>query len=283
VGGIKEKFLVINADDFGMDEQINRGIAESARQGIVRSVSLVANGAAFNHAVRLLQEMPGVAAGVHLCLTHVSPLLPLHDVSTLVDHKGVFPPGLWKKRRMIRLWGDKACSGEVRKEFEAQIQRVLRAGIIPTHLDAHQYVHLIPSIFRSVIELARHYNIRWIRYPFQRRFVFSGPFRNYGKILISSLLSGYQRAALRKNRIRFPDTSGGIATNGHLDEEFLEKFLRDLPPGFHDLTCHPGYFPEQELYRKWKYAWDIEKKALTSEHINSCVRRYTITLTNYAA
>jgi predicted glycoside hydrolase/deacetylase ChbG (UPF0249 family) len=203
-------------------------------------------------------------------------------VSALVDETGFFPPGLWKEGRLFRLWNDKTSACEAKKEFEAQIRKILSAGITPAHLDTHQYVHLIPPIFRITVELARQYNIRWIRYPFQRRLIFKRPLKNCGKTFLPYIFSGYQRAALRKNDIRFPDTSSGIAFNGHLDEKFLDLFLRRLPPGMHDLTCHPGYFPEQELYREWKYSWDTEKNALTSGTIVSSVRRHNIILTNYA-
>ena len=46
------KTLVVNADDFGLSESINRGILSASRDGILRSTSLMPNGAAFEDAVR---------------------------------------------------------------------------------------------------------------------------------------------------------------------------------------------------------------------------------------
>ena len=41
------KNLIVNADDLGWTEGVNRGIAEEHRNGIVSSASLLANGPAF--------------------------------------------------------------------------------------------------------------------------------------------------------------------------------------------------------------------------------------------
>ena len=46
------------------------------------------------------------------------------------------------------------------REIEAQIVRVLRAGIRPTHLDSHQHVHLMPGVFDLTLDLAEAYKIR---------------------------------------------------------------------------------------------------------------------------
>ena len=37
--------------------------------------------------------------------------------------------------------------GEVYKELDAQIKRVLHAGLTVTHLDSHQHIHMLPGIF----------------------------------------------------------------------------------------------------------------------------------------
>jgi chitin disaccharide deacetylase len=51
------KNLIVNADDLGWTEGVNRGIAEAHRNGIVTSASLLANGAAFTGAVELVREI----------------------------------------------------------------------------------------------------------------------------------------------------------------------------------------------------------------------------------
>src|SRR5260370_42001074 len=45
------KRLIVNADDFGLTENVNRGILDAHREGIVTRTTLLANGMAFESAV----------------------------------------------------------------------------------------------------------------------------------------------------------------------------------------------------------------------------------------
>jgi chitin disaccharide deacetylase len=60
--------LIVNADDFGLTEQVSRGILDAHRDGIVTSTTLMANGAAFDAAVAMSRQAPRLGIGVHLNL-----------------------------------------------------------------------------------------------------------------------------------------------------------------------------------------------------------------------
>jgi len=62
------KQLVVNADDFGFTRDVNQGIIEAHQQGILTAATLMANGDAFDDAVRLARENPGLDVGAHLVL-----------------------------------------------------------------------------------------------------------------------------------------------------------------------------------------------------------------------
>ncbi len=62
------KYLIPNADDFGYTRDVNEGIIHAHRQGILTATTLMATGAAFDHAVALARENPGLDVGVHLVL-----------------------------------------------------------------------------------------------------------------------------------------------------------------------------------------------------------------------
>ena len=62
------KYLAVNADDFGFTRDVNAGIVEARVKGILTSTTLMANGAAFEDAVRLAREHPELDAGVHFVL-----------------------------------------------------------------------------------------------------------------------------------------------------------------------------------------------------------------------
>src|SRR5580698_11049252 len=70
---MSRKQLIVNADDFGFTPDVNQGIVESHRHGILTATTLMANGAAFDDAVRLARETPTLDIGVHLVLVGQAP------------------------------------------------------------------------------------------------------------------------------------------------------------------------------------------------------------------
>src|SRR5437763_10860111 len=111
------KRLVVNADDFGFTHDVNQGIIEAHGQGILTATTLMATGAAFDDAVRLARENPGLDIGCHLVLVG-SPGLP-DTVAQLVQALAL---------RRIRVYD----------QLVKQVRRVVDAGLRPTHLDTHK-------------------------------------------------------------------------------------------------------------------------------------------------
>jgi len=58
----------VNADDFGFTRDVNQGIIEAHQRGILTAATLMANGEAFEDAVRLARENPRLDVGAHLVL-----------------------------------------------------------------------------------------------------------------------------------------------------------------------------------------------------------------------
>ena len=50
------KYLIVNADDYGMSLGINRGILEAHKHGIVTSVSLMVRGIATENAIEMANK-----------------------------------------------------------------------------------------------------------------------------------------------------------------------------------------------------------------------------------
>ncbi len=139
------KRLVVNADDFGFTSEVNAGILEAFERGIVRSTTLMANGAASDDAVRLARQNPGLDVGCHLTLIG-RPGLP-SSVAALI----------WAlARRRIPLY----------EELASQVRRILDAGLRPTHLDTHKHTHLLPPVLEAVCRIAQEFAIPWVRKPF---------------------------------------------------------------------------------------------------------------------
>lgn len=155
--GGKAMKLIVNADDFGYTESINYGILEAHIQGILTSTTLMANMPGFDHAVSLHEEYPSLGIGVHLVLTCGKPLLDTHK--HIVNDEGIFYHTSEYQEvndpKMTAEW-----QAEVMAEWDAQIQKIIAAGIKPTHLDSHHHTHMrFPLTQEVVTQLAEKYNL----------------------------------------------------------------------------------------------------------------------------
>ena len=114
---------------------------------------------------------------------------------------------------------------EVRRELDAQINRVCAAGIDISHLDGHQHVHVLPGVARIVAELAAAHGVRAVRYPAERvRGYMLGRVRHAWRVVEQAAL-GLFCAASPLKRLRRSDDFVGFFFGGRLDEANLATLL----------------------------------------------------------
>lgn len=144
--------IIINADDFGFSRGVNYGIVDSHLKGIVTSATMMMNATATKHAITLAKETPSLKVGVHLVLTWGRPLL--HDVPTLVDESGNF-----KKQPFVYGDPESISLDDLEREWTAQIEKCLNAGLAPSHLDSHHHMHGIKEFYPVIKKLSEKYKL----------------------------------------------------------------------------------------------------------------------------
>ena len=270
--------LIVNADDFGLSEAVNRAVIEAHEHGIVTSTSIMAGGGAFEHAAALASRCPTLDVGVHLTLTEQRPVAD--SVPSLVGADGQFAPHATDfARRWLR--GGISLS-DVRKELDAQIRRVRAHGVRPTHLDGHQHVHVLPGIARVVAELAREHGIGAVRVPTERPRGYM--LRDIGglKRLAEQIVLGTFGALSPLRHLRRVDRFVGFFFGGRLDERNLRTVLASLPThGTVELMCHPGLDDPASPYGHWGYSWAAETAALTSPDVRALLAELGVRLIGY--
>jgi predicted glycoside hydrolase/deacetylase ChbG (UPF0249 family) len=116
------RYLVVNADDFGMASSVNDGIAEAHRDGIVTSASLMVLRPAAAEAASRARAMPSLSVGLHV------------DLGEWVCHSGE-----WIERyRVVDVEDERAVAAQVERQLGRFRSLV---GRDPTHLDSHQHAH----------------------------------------------------------------------------------------------------------------------------------------------
>lgn len=267
---------MVNADDFGLSEGINRGILSAFQRGILRSTSILPNGTAFDDAAAIAASTPDLDIGFHVSLVDEKCVAPVSDVHGLVDDNGCLPAsysefvkGYFSRRFSLR---------DIQVEIEAQLRRVVDAGIHPTHIDSHQHLHVLPGIIDVVIQTAKDAGIPVIRIPREC----GGPGARFFHRLVLSFFCKSAESKARMAGLHYPDNFFGFSVSGHMNEYNLTKTLDSLRPGVNEIMCHPGFIdPATSARYQWGYHWDDETSALCSESIRRIVEDRNIRLASF--
>jgi len=286
------KNLIVNADDLGWTAGVNRGILEAFHHGIVTSTSLLANGAAFDEGLEAARTAPGLGIGVHLNLTDGPPVADRESVASLLNERGEFagsPESLLLRRARRGL-----LLQEVESEWNAQIQKIRDAGIVPTHLDGHKHVHMLPGLFEIALKLAKQHEIGAIRVSLEasslRAALSSGSQKNSGMVMKQGvqarglkLLARDAREQAERAGISTADYFCGIAQTGELTREGVMQFVKNLPDGTTELMCHPGYADAalQKTATRLQDSRQTELEILTDTGIRNLVASLGIRLIDY--
>jgi len=284
--------LIVNADDLGWAEGVNRGIAETHRNGIVTSASLLANGAAFQSGVELARTTPGLGVGLHLNLSDGAPVAGRELVTTLVNERGELqgkPESL-----LLRLARRSVLLEEVEREWDAQIQKVRDCGIALTHLDGHKHVQMLPGLFEIALRLAKKHGIAAVRVSHEEsslRAALSTGAKQKGTVVMKQgvqarglkLLAPDAREQADRAGIATADYFCGIAQTGELTREGVLRLIEILPEGTTELMCHPGYV-DAELRNsatRLQASRQAEVEILTDTGIRNLVASQGIRLIDY--
>ncbi len=221
--------MIINADDFGLTAGVTAGIRAAMLCGAVTSTSVMACvPGSLERTAEYANELRG-RIGVHLQLT--DGIACCQNVPSLVDEEGCFP----------RSWRDikNLDRDEIHREWCGQMERVLAAGIRPSHIDTHHDVHRFPVAFKVYCHLASEYG------------------------LSARTLGPVHTAELRRWGVRCTDAFetawGGedLTTKGLL--QCAERAFALTECESIELMTHPG-FCDDDLRRKSGYTDDRERE-----------------------
>jgi predicted glycoside hydrolase/deacetylase ChbG (UPF0249 family) len=260
--------LIINADDFGMTEGINRAVADCHREGVVTSTTMLVNGGAVESARDVAAANPSLGVGLHLNLTTGAPSLPPANVGSLVDGDGLFPGA---NKALARLSLGLVNREELEREIAAQVEALRSMGLEPTHIDSHHHLHAHPVVGAAVARVCPRLGISKAR-----------GFRLRPRNLKAAAVR--LAAALTRGRdgLKSPDVFAGIEVMGERDvAEYLERALKKSGDSL-EYMCHPGYADEQ-LYRISTYnrLRQVELEALISPELALVIKRAGIELISF--
>jgi len=250
--------VIVHADDIGMHIDQTNGTFDAMKHGMVKTGSVMVPCPDFNRVTTIWKENPDLDLGIHLTLNSDwgtkygwGPVLPKSRVPSLYSEKGI----MWRTPNELMA---KINVGEALRELEAQIRKVLKAGIKPTHMDAHYGNYYMNSnLAKGVMRLSRKYNL-----PMK-------PHREYREIM-------------RRVGFVFPDSMWmffklyGERINPQIRKMVYDNWLRELQPGVHEIVIHSSFMNSEWAdivgscnsymrFGDYKYWSSPETKALSEE------------------
>lgn len=255
--------LVVNADDFGFTPDVNQGIVEAHRDGILTATTLMATGAAFEDAVRRAKDVPSLDVGCHLVLVGDDP----------------FPRTVARLTQAVLL-----KQIDVHRELSNQVRRIVKAGITPTHLDTHKHTHLLPPVLDAVARISHEFQIPWVRRPFDLPLTPGGV--SLTKRAISKafgVVRGPFMQVLAKHGCRATDHFAGFQITGNYNAQSLAQLIRALPEGSTEFMCHPGVCGAElrGAQTRLKESREQELRALTSREVRTALEVSQVRLVSY--
>jgi predicted glycoside hydrolase/deacetylase ChbG (UPF0249 family) len=245
--------LIVNADDFGLTDGINRAVRDLHRSGALTSTTLMAAAPRCEGAVEISCRQKLLGVGCHIVLVDGSPVANPAAIPTLLNRSSQrsgepqFRPTLGEFVRDLYL--GRIDSADIEREAMAQILRLQQAGVAVTHVDTHKHTHMFPRVLNGVMRAAQACNIRTIRNPFEPAWsVAASPAAGLVRAWQVGLLRTLRHSFWKLIRQReFFTTEGcvGVAATGNLDEITLRALLDRLPDGTFELVCHPAYMDDE--------------------------------------
>lgn len=237
--------LIINADDFGLTEGVNRAILELNAADVLPSATLMSTGLAFRQAVHAAFTQPALGVGCHVVLVDGRTELHPTDLPTLAAG-GRLRTQI--SSFMVDAFGGRITTEEIKLEAIAQIRHVQSSGITVTHVDTHKHTHMFPRVFHPLIRAAQACGVPAIRNPFEPdwslKLTENAPTARRLQVRTLRLFREQFLRAVRAARLHTTDGSLGVLATGTFDADYVIRLLMRMPAGTWELVCHPGYVDE---------------------------------------
>jgi predicted glycoside hydrolase/deacetylase ChbG (UPF0249 family) len=151
------KLLIVHADDLAVAHSVDRASFDALDSRAVTAASIMVPCPWLTEVAAYAKEHPDADLGLHLTLTSEWKNYRWDPVARQALPGLLAPDG--------NLWGGAASAtqqgapAEVETEIRAQIERAMKVGIRPTHVDSHMGVLFSPVYFPVYVKVAREYGI----------------------------------------------------------------------------------------------------------------------------
>ncbi|MFN0108910.1 MAG: hopanoid biosynthesis-associated protein HpnK [Blastocatellia bacterium] len=276
--------LIINGDDFGYSNAVNRAVIQAHREGVLTSASLMVNEAAADQAVELAKANPGLAVGLHLVLVLGKAALPHAEIPHIVNAEGRFTDSSFNAG--IKYYFNPAARRELRREMRAQFERFVATGLNFSHVDGHTHLHQHPVIFDELIHLCEEFNVRRVRVVKGEMRLSLSLDRSHLPIklvwgTVFNLLGRWCERRLAARGFVKPQKVYGLLQSGDMNESYLLGLIERMEATSSEIYAHPLAFDADESAKQENPGGARELQALTSSKLKHAIGAAGFSLATY--
>ena len=244
-----ERAVILHVDDLGMCHGANRAFLELAAKGHVTCGSVMVPCPWFREIAEAGAASPALDLGVHLTLTSEwrhyrwGPISTRSRASGLIDEDGYFWRDVASLRRHL-------VPEAAETELRAQIECAFKAGLRPTHIDAHMAAAMLPELLDAHLRLAHDYGL----VPVLPRAIRFAPEPDSYAAAVNGLDDG-----------RLPVIDhfrGTLAVAADELEARFRRMIEDLPPGVTHIALHAAAPGDIEAIAPDHAAWRTNEHRL---------------------
>lgn len=258
------KYLIVNADDYGMCNAANEAVEELFLGGWLKSSTIMMPCPGAEHAVEFSKAHPEYAIGIHTTLTSEWSKYrwkPLTNGKTLLDEEGF----MWHESDMVE---KNASYEDIEKEVRAQIDLAHRMGMKPSHVDNHMgslYGHYTGRLGLSklALKICGSYGYAYRLYTkHDKRICPNGtPYPLYAAVTLLSKHWGKKYNVIIPDYLLFPDWNDDMRVSYEVYRDTILKIWTDIPEdGVTETFVHPSVESDELkgitgrwLDRVWEY------------------------------
>jgi hopanoid biosynthesis associated protein HpnK len=272
--------LIVTGDDFGLAIPVNEAIEEAHRNGILTTASLMVGATYAADAIERARCLPMLKVGLHLVLVEGRPVLSPSVIPDLVDEQGLFSTRFLQSG--LKFFFRSGVAHQLEAETRAQFQAFKKTGLVLDHVNAHNHMHLHPTVLSIILKVGQDFGLRSIRLPYEPLIPSLRVCRNRhaGRFLSWAMLWPWMQ--LLKLRVKLAgmecnDFVFGFHDSGHLTSDLLRQFIRHLPTGVSEIYCHPATRRCPEIDETMAdYEHEKEFKALVDPDIRAALMQHGV-------
>jgi hopanoid biosynthesis associated protein HpnK len=242
------KQVIFTADDFGLTPEVNAAVARAHRDGVLTTASLMIGASAAQEAIEIARMLPSLGVGLHVTVADGRPYLPPAEIPALVNGQGLLPSNLAVAG--VNWFFSPRARAQLRKEITAQFDAFKATGLVCDHVNAHNHMHLHPTVLSIIMDCAKEHGVRHVRVPYEPGVMAGGGngMRRMIEIGLTPWIALMRRRLVRAGFV-CNDWLAGLSATGHMNETRVLACLGVLKDGVTEFYFHPAEWASPELKR----------------------------------